>query len=269
MSARVLFEGEGFSVIDYRCTLGPGDRPYAEVHRRHSLSYVRCGSFACHARGETHDLVAGAYMVGAPGEEYTCSHEHHACGDECLSFQFDPAFLEALPAGTRAWRAGGVEPRAPLAVLGELACAVAGGRSDLGLDELAWVLAARYAGMLERRDAARVRTSAADRRRAVEAALRMDEECAEDRALAEAAREAGLSPFHFLRVFSRVIGVTPHQYRVRARLRRAARLLAEGGRPVTEVALEVGFGDLSNFVRTFHRAAGVSPGRFGSARFSK
>ena len=59
--------------------------------------------------------------------------------------------------------------------------------------------------------------------------------------------------------------MTPHQYLVRSRLRRAARLLADGARSITDVALDVGFADLSNFVRTFHRAAGVSPGRFRRA----
>jgi AraC family transcriptional regulator len=69
-----------------------------------------------------------------------------------------------------------------------------------------------------------------------------------------------------LRLFSQVLGVTPHQYLVRSRLRHAARLLADDReRPVTEVALDVGFADLSNFVRTFHRAAGVSPGAFRKA----
>ena len=71
-----------------------------------------------------------------------------------------------------------------------------------------------------------------------------------------------------------MLGITPHQYLVRSRLRRAARLLADDEKPVTDIAYDVGFGDLSNFVRTFHRAAGVSPGKFrqasrGSARFSK
>ncbi|WP_288044734.1 AraC family transcriptional regulator [Sphingomonas sp.] len=81
-----------------------------------------------------------------------------------------------------------------------------------------------------------------------------------------AAAEAGLSSFHFLRLFSQVLGVTPHQYLVRSRLRRAARLLAEDdARPVTEISLDVGFADLSNFVRTFHRAAGVSPSGFRKA----
>jgi AraC family transcriptional regulator len=59
--------------------------------------------------------------------------------------------------------------------------------------------------------------------------------------------------------------VTPHQYLIRSRLRHAARLLAHDTRPVTDVALDVGFADLSNFVRTFHRAAGVSPRRFRQA----
>ncbi|MGH6779787.1 MAG: helix-turn-helix transcriptional regulator, partial [Bradyrhizobium sp.] len=70
---------------------------------------------------------------------------------------------------------------------------------------------------------------------------------------------------HFLRLFASVLGVTPHQYLVRSRLRHAARLLADEERAVTEIAYDVGFGDLSNFVRTFHRAAGVSPMKFRQA----
>ena len=52
---------------------------------------------------------------------------------------------------------------------------------------------------------------------------------------------------------------------MRGRLRAAARLLADDDRPITDVALAAGFADLSNFVRTFHRAAGVSPRRFRRA----
>ena len=79
------------------------------------------------------------------------------------------------------------------------------------------------------------------------------------------ASAAGISSFHFLRLFSNVLGVTPHQYLVRSRLRHAARLLADDARSITSIAFDVGFGDLSNFVRTFHRAAGVSPRRFREA----
>ena len=83
--------------------------------------------------------------------------------------------------------------------------------------------------------------------------------------LEDVAAQAGLSPFHFLRLFSSVLGVTPHQYLLRSRLRHAARLLTDDDKAVTDVAYDVGFGDLSNFVRTFHRAAGVSPLKFRQA----
>jgi AraC family transcriptional regulator len=147
-------------------------------------------------------------------------------------------------------------------VLGELAQAAALGRSDLGLDEAGMLFAARFVELVSGRAQPVVQAGGADRRRAVRAALWIDAHADQPVDLAGAAREAGASPFHFLRLFSRALGVTPHQYLVRCRLRHAARLLAGDAAPITEIAFRVGFGDLSNFVRTFHRAAGVSPRRF-------
>ena len=68
-----------------------------------------------------------------------------------------------------------------------------------------------------------------------------------------------------LRLFGEVLHVTPHQYLVRSRLRHAAALLADAERPVTDVALDVGFADLSNFVRSFRRATGFTPPAFRAA----
>jgi AraC-like DNA-binding protein len=99
----------------------------------------------------------------------------------------------------------------------------------------------------------------------VETALWIDAHSHQPIDLEHAAGQAGISPFHFLRLFSSVLGVTPHQYLVRSRLGHAARLLADPDRSITDIAYDVGFGDLSNFVRTFHRAAGVSPRRFREA----
>ena len=73
------------------------------------------------------------------------------------------------------------------------------------------------------------------------------------------ARMAKLSPYHFLRSFKAVTGVTPHQWLLRARLRAAAEKLAATKAPVTEIALDVGFEDLSNFTRTFRAEFGASP----------
>jgi AraC family transcriptional regulator len=73
------------------------------------------------------------------------------------------------------------------------------------------------------------------------------------------ARMAGLSPYHFLRAFKATTGVTPHQWLLRTRLRTAAERLAMTKAPVTDIALEVGFEDLSNFTRTFRAEFGASP----------
>lgn len=76
--------------------------------------------------------------------------------------------------------------------------------------------------------------------------------------IADAAREAGLSSFHFIRRFEAVFGETPHQFRTRERLTAAQRLLARG-HSVTDVCLDVGFSSLGSFSALFARKIGISP----------
>jgi AraC-like DNA-binding protein len=73
------------------------------------------------------------------------------------------------------------------------------------------------------------------------------------------AREARLSPYHFLRTFERLTGVTPHQYVLRARLREAAMRLLHERSKVLDIALDCGFGDVSNFNRAFRAEFGANP----------
>jgi AraC family transcriptional regulator len=265
MPSSALLKDGALRVFDYRCTAGPQDRPFTEVHGSFSISYVRRGSFGYLTRGRAFELVAGSFLVGRPGDEFVCTHEHHAQGDECLSYQFDAQLLEVLGLPLRHWLSGAVPPLPQLALLGERAQAAAAGRSDVGLDEAGTLLAARLLGMLAAQPSPPLRLSARDRRRAVRVALWLEAHAAECVPLERLARESGVSAFHFLRLFTRVIGVTPHQYLVRARLRHAARLLAQDAGPIAAIAYEVGFGDLSNFIRTFRRAAGVSPRTFRRA----
>jgi AraC family transcriptional regulator len=68
-----------------------------------------------------------------------------------------------------------------------------------------------------------------------------------------------MSPFHFLRVFRQVTGLTPHQYLLRTRLREAATRLAAGQERILDIALASGFEDLSNFNHAFRAEFGVSP----------
>lgn len=264
MAATTILRSGSLSVIDYRCSAGPADQPFVELHGGFSLAYVRKGSFGYHARGESFQLVAGSVLVGHPGDEYMCTHEH-GCGDECLSFGLAPNVVETIGAQREVWRIGCVPPLPELMVLGELAQAAAENSSEVGLDEVGISFATRFVEIVSGRKRISPRVTACDRRRAVEAALWIDANSHEAIDLDSAASEVGLSSFHFLRLFTKVLGVTPHQYLVRSRLRHAARLLAEGAGSITDVAFDVGFGDLSNFVRTFRRAAGVSPRGFRQA----
>ena len=74
-----------------------------------------------------------------------------------------------------------------------------------------------------------------------------------------------MSPYHFLRVFRAVAGVTPHQYVMRTRLRRAAVALATNEEPIADIAFAHGFGDLSTFVTTFRRVFGAAPRAYRAA----
>jgi AraC-like DNA-binding protein len=264
MTATTLLTRPSISVSDFRCSAVPGDTPFVEQHRCHSVSYVRKGSFGCRSRGRSFELVAGSVMVGHPGDEYVCSHDH-VCGDECLSFFLGPELVQAIGDRPETWQIGCAPPLPELMVLGELAQAAADGRSDIGLDEIGQWFASRFVEIVSGRPARPVSATTRDRRRAVEAALWIDAHSHRSIDLEDAAAEANISPFHFLRLFANVLRVTPHQYLVRSRLRHAARRLADEDRSITEIAYDVGFGDLSNFVRTFHRAAGVSPLRFRQA----
>jgi AraC-like DNA-binding protein len=264
MDATSLLQRQLISVSEFRCSAGPDDTPFVERHSNHSISYVRKGSFGCHSRGRFFELVAGSVLVGHPGDEYVCTHDH-VCGDECLSFFLAPELVETIGDRTDIWQIGAAPPLPELMVLGELAQAAADGRSDVGLDEVGQLFASRFVEVVSGRSREPAATNARDRRRAVETALWIEAHSHQQIDLAQAAGQADISPFHFLRLFSSALGVTPHQYLVRSRLRHAARLLADDDVSITDVAYDVGFGDLSNFVRTFHRAAGVSPLRFRQA----
>jgi AraC family transcriptional regulator len=268
LESQTLLRGP-VSVVEFRCGAGPEDRPYVEQHQAWSVSYVQRGSFSCACRGRHYELVPGAVLVGRPGDEYRCTHDHRAGGDVCLAFFLEPELVEQITPPRGRWQSGGVPPLAELVTMGELARSAVAGRNDLGLDEVGLAFAARsaahFAAVTTGTPRRRAEPSVLERRRAVDAALWLDAHASEAIDLNAQATRAGLSLFHYLRTFAAVMGVTPHQYLVRRRLRHAAQLLADEERSITDIALDVGFADLSNFVRSFHRAAGVSPRAFRRA----
>jgi AraC-like DNA-binding protein len=261
---RLIARGDGWTVADVVCTSGPEDRPFEEQHSHYSIAAVVAGSFEYRSPLGSGLMTPGSLMLGNRGQCYECAHEHGE-GDRCVAFWYAPEYFERLAADAGLHGAGGAfrVPRLPAlrpwSPLIARAAAGAIGSADVPWEELAVNLAARAmtvgagAGAGQRRAppnaVARVTRTLRTIERRPDSAL----------TLGRLAREAGLSPYHFLRTFEDLAGVTPHQYVMRARLRDAAiRLAVEPGK-VLDIALDSGFGDVSNFNRAFRTEFGVSP----------
>jgi AraC-like DNA-binding protein len=260
------------NVVDYRCIAQRGDRPFEERHQRACISFVWSGSFGYRVGTRRATLGPGAVMLGNAGAPYVCSHEDVG-GDRCLSVSYDRATLahvaEAigivdldapfrLPALPPLAHAGGYAYALTAALRG----AIAWSAEEVALELAAWTLREQTGRGGAWRPA---EPSAHDRRRAVDAMLYLDERSGEALTLADVARVAELSPFHFLRTFRTTVGVTPHQYLVRRRLVQAAALLLDTDAPITAIAFDVGFNDLAHFIRSFGRAFGCAPRAFRRA----
>jgi AraC-like DNA-binding protein len=77
--------------------------------------------------------------------------------------------------------------------------------------------------------------------------------------VADLARVAGLSPAHFSREFRRTFGEPPHQYLLTRRLERAAALLRNTDRTVTDICFAVGLTSVGSFTTSFRRVFGAAP----------
>ena len=94
----------------------------------------------------------------------------------------------------------------------------------------------------------------------------MAEHLAEEFCLARLAEQAGMSEFHFNRLFKRATGVPPSQYQIRLRLDTARRLLRETDRSVITIANDVGYTNPSHFARLFRKDTGLSPSDYRRQR---
>ncbi len=90
----------------------------------------------------------------------------------------------------------------------------------------------------------------------------------QDLSLKEIAAASYLSPFHFVRVFKKLTGTTPHAYLASIRTSRAQLLLAEPNLSVTEISSRVGYSSPSHFTKAFRQATGLNPRAFRKALIS-
>jgi AraC family transcriptional regulator len=270
LATRTLAAGDGWSMHEVVCRAGPSDRPFEERHDGFSVSAVIEGSFTYRSDAGHGLLYPGALLLGNNGSCFECGHAH-GIGDRCISLNVhEEQFGEIAAAAASTSRFRFSTPSLPpspkalpvVAHMEALSCAP----SSLRSEELALRLIERVIALITGDRQTPAAPTGRETRRVVEAIRLVESDAARPLELKEMAAVAGMSKYHFLRVFRRLTGVTPHQYVISARLRRAALALASSRRPIIAVALDSGFADLSTFNKTFRVAFGLTPTQYRASR---
>jgi AraC family transcriptional regulator len=266
LAKRRLAAGDGWSVHDVVCSAGPSDRPFEERHEGFSISAVIEGSFTYRSDAGDRLLYPGALLLGNNGRCFECGHAHGR-GDRCVSLNvreelFGEVAASAASTGRFRFPAASLPPTPgslPIFAMLEALCSA---ESPHQGEELALRLIERIIVELAAGRRSPAAPTGREARRMVEAIRFIESDVARPMCLTDLAAVAGMSKYHFLRVFRRLTGVTPHQYLISARMRRAALGLASSRRPVLAVALDAGFGDLSTFNNRFRATFGLTPTQY-------
>jgi len=197
----------------------------------------------------------------------------HGIGDRCISLNVhEEQFSEIAAAATSTSRFRFSAPSLPpspkaLPIIAHME-ALSYAPSSLRSEELVLRTIERVIALMATDGQTPAAPTGRETRRVIEAIRLVESDAVRPLELKEMAAVAGMSKYHFLRVFRRLTGVTPHRYLISARLRRAALALTSSRRPVIAVALDAGFGDLSTFNKTFRAVFGLTPTRYRDLRRS-
>ncbi len=266
---RPIAHDDQWSLTEYLCSAGPHDRTFEERHERVSIALVTSGTFRYRTDTGEQLLYPGAFLLGNAGSSYECGHEH-SHGDRCLALHIDCELFEEIAAGA----SGSTRYRfrtASLPAVPDLAPISASlDKASLSLPALALQETILTAIETVARGAAANATRprrprAAATRRMAAAIDYIESHLATNLSLTELSAYVAMSKYHFLRTFRETSGITPHQYILGRRVRRAAAALRATSAPVARVALDQGFGDLSTFNHYFRRVMGVTPTTYRSS----
>ena len=209
-------------------------------------------------------MTPGSLLLGNLGQSFECGHEH-GVGDRCIAFRYTPEYFETLAIDAGVCLAEAhfhvlrVPPVQALSPVVARACAALTESAFVAWEELSLQLAVQTLRLLASVTRQPIEAAPAAVARVTRTVRMIERQPSAELSLSDLAQEAGLSPYHFLRTFERLTGLTPHQFVLRARLREAALRLSHERTSILNVALDCGFGDISNFNRAFRREFGMSP----------
>ena len=271
---KLLAAAPGYRVWDMRCTLGPRDPANENQYPAYRVAAIVGGTFKIRSTLGDAVPVVGSLLLGNACDCYCCRHDTPN-GDRCINFDFEPEFLERVRAelGLRGvgerFRRALIPPSRESVPLAAAMEAIATGATPDALQEAAFEVAAAALAATHATTALGRKTSFRDERAVMRAARYIESHYDTPCTLGELAAHADMSPFHFLRVYRRMTGQTPHRHVLTTRLRHAAQRLRATRDRIGDVALGAGFGDLSHFNASFLHYFRVTPGAYrASSRFS-
>jgi AraC-like DNA-binding protein len=265
----LIAAGRGWRVSDSEFRADNGACLLEDRHEYFSIAAIIEGSFRYRSTHGSAILTPGALLLGNAGDPFECTYEH-TLGDRCISFYYTPDFFEhvakTLPiAGRFDFGAHRIPPTSAMIALTAAVEAESASGDALQVEEVALQLAGGVLSLLNGAKQSGRQPSGRDEKRIMDALHLIEARYSEPLSIAELAGETCMSSYHFLRVFRDVVGVTPYQFLVRTRLRHAAIGLATTDRPISAIALDNGFGDLSTFITTFRRVFGLAPREYRTA----
>lgn len=222
-------------------------------------SFVEDGAFNLDVNGRGWSVSAGDVMLSRPGMRFKASFDGKAFNDTCLTLTY-------LAAGGDNFDSNQSWAKTNRSVL----------RASNRLAYLRWSLQrsveanspmfAEYCATEIFREVPAERSAAAlsERKfnwyaeRVTYARERLQADLCEEATISDISGDVGMSMFHFTRIFTELVGMPPHRYRLYARLAAAHRMLKDGG-GVTESCYACGFNNLSHFSRSFSRRYGIAP----------
>ncbi|HJY39658.1 MAG TPA: AraC family transcriptional regulator [Steroidobacteraceae bacterium] len=271
MALTLLAAAPGYRVYDMRCTLGPRDPANENQYPAYRVAAIVGGTFTIRSTLGDAVPVVGSLLLGNACDCYCCRH-HTPHGDRCINFDFAAEFLEQVRAelGLRGvperFRHALIPPSRESTPLAAAMEAVATGSTPAALQEAAFEVAAAALTATHATIGLGRKTSFRNERGVMRAASYVASNYHEPCTLEDLAARADMSPFHFLRVYRRMTGQTPHRHVLATRLRNAAQRLRTSRERIADIALAVGFGDLSHFNATFLQHFRLSPGAYRAAR---
>jgi AraC family transcriptional regulator len=194
-------------------------------------------------------------VLGNHNACFECGHDHSS-GDRCITFHYKPAFFAEITASV-AVRSRYCFSAAILLAIKQLMPTmaavegIASGASSLRIDVAIVQLAEKINSASSGLTASDVLISAREERRLADVLQYVEDHAFEPLGLTTLAGIAGLSKYHFLRIFRRRVGMTRYQFLLTIRMRRAALRLATTSQTIASIAFDTGFGDLSTFNKQF------------------